>query len=73
MRTNKYFRRGILLAAAVTCLFWVKGENASAAAEPVIVNQEPVVYLDGTDQISTGRGNPVGFLFFQQEKNCENQ
>lgn len=57
-KTGRMWRRGAgiagLAAAGILCM---SGGKADAAAEPEIVGQEAVIYLDGMDKISvTGEG-----------------
>lgn len=47
------WRRGVLIAVlAAAGILWISGGKAKAAAEPEILGQEAVIYMDGKDEIS---------------------
>ena len=54
MGMNTIIKKGIILSAlalSAFCLFQARAGKGDTANEPVIINNEPVVYLDNTDQI----------------------
>ena len=54
MGMNTIVNKGIILSAlalSVFCLFQARAGKGDTANEPVIINNEPIVYLDNTDQI----------------------
>jgi len=52
MMTSKLKRRGVCAAMMAAGMLWLGGGQAEAAAEPEIVGNSAVIYLDGKDEIS---------------------
>lgn len=68
MNKNIIIKKGILVSAmAAICLFQAKAEKANAASEPAIANNEAVVYLDNTDQISV-QGEGIQSVSYSSSK-----